>query len=343
MNEDEWPSLDAIAAIARSALYEGFILWPYRRSALKNQQRWTFGGIFPEAYVREGHSDDASAMSTECLVEADGQGQVLATVRFLHVAERCVGRMLGDTLEVVDALHIAGQDYSTWDDAIECEGTVGPLDLTERPTRIVVPIEIPMGSDREYLEDRGKIAGLVERRWEEIVATVEMVAEPVLPRVWKIRVEIVNGSPWSGQSREQALRRTMVSTHTLLRARNAAFVSQIDPPAELVAVARSCTSRGCFPVLAGRAQRDVMLSSPIILYDFPEVAAASPGDFFDGGEIDQLLVLNVLSLTDAEQRAMRETDPRTAKILERCLDLTPEDFLRLHGVTRELTRQDTAR
>ncbi len=33
--------------IADAILYEGYILYPYRASAIKNRQRWTFGGVFP--------------------------------------------------------------------------------------------------------------------------------------------------------------------------------------------------------------------------------------------------------------------------------------------------------
>jgi hypothetical protein len=82
-------------------------------------------------------------------------------------------------------------------------------------------------------------------------------------------------------------------------------------------------------------RRDTVLSSPIILPDFPSVAPESRGDFFDGAEIDQLLVLNVMSLTDEEQRQMRETDPRAREILDRCRGMSPDQLLRLHGVTRE--------
>ena len=42
---------DPIRAIADAVLYEGYVLWPYRRSALKNTQRWTFGGVYPRAHA----------------------------------------------------------------------------------------------------------------------------------------------------------------------------------------------------------------------------------------------------------------------------------------------------
>jgi len=79
----------------------------------------------------------------------------------------------------------------------------------------------------------------------------------------------------------------------------------------------------------------VMLCSPIVLDDHPRVAPESPGDLFDGAEIDELLVLGILSMTDAERAAMREADPRARAILERCEALTPEQLMRLHGTLRD--------
>jgi hypothetical protein len=90
-------------------------------------------------------------------------------------------------------------------------------------------------------------------------------------------------------------------------------------------------------VLAGEpGERHTVLSSPIILPDHPEIAPESPGDLFDGGEIDQLLTLSILSMTDAERQEMREADPRTRRILERTESLTREQLMRLHGAIREL-------
>ena len=60
-----------------------------------------------------------------------------------------------------------------------------------------------------------------------------------------------------------------------------------------------------------------MLSSPVILYDHPEVAAESAGDLFDATEIDEILTLRTLALTDAEKREARATDPRAAELIDR--------------------------
>jgi hydrogenase maturation protease len=79
-----------------------------------------------------------------------------------------------------------------------------------------------------------------------------------------------------------------------------------------------------------------MFCSPIILYDYPQIAPESEGDFFDGTEMDEMLTLRVLTLTDAEKEEMRNDDPRARKILERTETLTPEAMLKAHGVIRSL-------
>src|SRR5215212_3065234 len=55
-------------AVANAVLYEGHILYPYRPSAVKNRQRWTFGAVFPEAYSVAQGGTEAWIMQTECLV-----------------------------------------------------------------------------------------------------------------------------------------------------------------------------------------------------------------------------------------------------------------------------------
>jgi hypothetical protein len=90
-------------------------------------------------------------------------------------------------------------------------------------------------------------------------------------------------------------------------------------------------------VLAGEeGQRDLVLSSPIILYDYPQIAPESPGDLFDGTEIDEILALRILTMTDAEKQEVRNGDDRARRILERTEILPPEHFQKLHGALRNL-------
>ena len=74
-----------------------------------------------------------------------------------------------------------------------------------------------------------------------------------------------------------------------------------------------------------------MLSSPIILYDYPQIAAQSPGELFDGTEIDEILTLRVLTMTDDEKSEMRQLDEKTRKLLERTEALSDSEILALHA------------
>jgi hypothetical protein len=138
--------------------------------------------------------------------------------------------------------------------------------------------------------------------------------------------------------REQMLRYAMVGTHTLLALTGGAFVSLLEPPEWAKEAVASCRNEHTWPVLIGEGRRDVMLSSPIILYDHPEIAPESPGDFYDGTEIDELLTLRTMTLTDEEKREARETDPRAAAIVDRADNMPGEVLERLHGAVRYLRR-----
>jgi hydrogenase maturation protease len=266
---------DPVRRIADAVLYEGYLLWPYRRSALKNQRRWTFGGVFPEAHSR-AHPDDASLMRTQVVLEGD-PGDVDVTVRFLHVVRRDDG----------------------WEEATERELAPGPIAIAA-----------------------GRAEG---RAWEALAGRIDVTADDLGAGRHRITVDVANTTPWPGGDRGAVLARTFCSTHTVLRAAAGAFVSAY----ETVDV---CESIGTWPALVGESgARDTVLSSPIILEDHPQIAPESPGDLFDGGEIDGLLALNILALTDAEKAEMRATDPRAREILERTEGLTQEQLLRLSG------------
>jgi hydrogenase maturation protease len=90
-------------------------------------------------------------------------------------------------------------------------------------------------------------------------------------------------------------------------------------------------------VLVGQAgECDTMLSSPIILYDYPRIATQSPGDFFDGTEIDEMLVLRILTLTPEERQAAAAVDDRARALMERTYSLSAEQVMGLHGAIRGL-------
>ena len=314
--------MDPVRQIADAVLYEGHVLWPYRRSALKNQQRWTFGGIYPEAYARS--SSDRSRVAFACLCEGDAPRLELS-LRFLQVVLR---QVLQDGAPV-DQVERDGTRYLTWDETTERERTVELRpDGTTSET-----IEIPAGELREPLPGGASLV----RSWLAIEAEVTATATPVEPGVRRISVAVANRSTFAGVERGEAMRRTLASAHVVLAVRDGAFVSATDPPARLAPAVDACTSEGLWPVLVGaEPDRSTILAAPIILSDYPSIAPESPGDFFDGGEVDQLLVLNILGLSDAERHEMRASDPRTREILERTEAMTSDDLMRLHGALREV-------
>ncbi|MFI7231106.1 hypothetical protein ACIBO5_48575 [Nonomuraea angiospora] len=299
--------MDPVRQIAQAVLYEGYLLWPYRESSLKNRHRWTIGGVHPEAYGR-AHDGNPWLMRTECLLEAGPRDVVEVSVRFLHVVTRLR----------------AGQPEATGEEAQEREVSLPGLvveDLLHGP--VIEKIDIPA-------QDRSPEGG-----WRELCGRIEASARRLRPDLFRITVEVVNTTPWPGGGREEAMRRTLVSAHTVLRAPQARFVSLMDPPEDLRAEAAGCDNTGVWPVLAGpEGDRHTVLAAPIILYDHPRISPESPGDLFDATEIDQLLTLSVLALSDREREEIRHGDQRARAILERCDSLTPDELMRLHGIMR---------
>jgi hypothetical protein len=328
--------MDPVRAIADAVLYEGYILWPYTRSAMKNQRRFTFGGVYPPRHAAE-HPDDRPWMLTGVLFTGPPTATVQITVRFLQVVRRAVARLEGEVLEQVDELSAGSERYLAWEEAVERElhARVRVRGVSSEPH--LAPIAIPAGSTREVIHDgeRQPVGALI-RSWQELRGELQVSAARLDESLWRLSAKIVNNSPFAPGSRQDALEHTFCSTHTVLRSRDGAFVSLADPPEDLVAAAAGCENVGTWPVPVGEpGDRTTILSSPIILEDYPRIAPESPGDLFDGGEIDQLLVLNILALTDEEKAEMAATDPRAREILERTEALTPEQLMALHGTVRE--------
>jgi hypothetical protein len=337
--------------ITNAVLYEGYILYPYRPS-VKNRQRWTFGGLYPEAHCRAQAGADAWSNQTECLVEGSADTALDVTARFLHLTARVVGEIdppLAEWLEgteppfrAVEALHVGERILQTWQEAEERTVVLAGLvaaELLDRPRRH--PFSFP---GRRWLEPvrgpSGNIVGVLAREQQTVEGVVEVAAAQVGKGLFRVTVRVVNTTPLAGGGpwdRDAVLLRTLVSTHAVLGVRRGAFVSLLDPPEPYREAAAACRNVGTWPVLVGAEdERDTVLSSPIILYDYPQVAPESPGDLFDGAEIDEILTLRILTLTDDEKRAAAAVDERARALLTRTAGLGPEQLARLHGAIREL-------
>jgi hypothetical protein len=332
--------------VADVVLYEGYVLYPYRASSAKNRVRFQFGVVAPRGSVEPGGSDWWD-MQTECLVEPGADPVVDLKVRFLQLQARAVEAARGDApegFEPVEFLDLGDERLVAWDEGVERELELGGIPLAEllaAERRAVVAV--PGGEDVEALRTAaGELRGrLVRRRWP-IEAVVRLTAETAgtADGLLRLRVRIENQAAWppgAAPDRDVALRTSLLGAHTMLAVRGGAFVSLLDPPQAAATAAAACANLHTWPVLIGPAgSRDVMLSSPIILYDHPAVAEESPGDLCDATEIDEILTLRIMTLTEDEKREARGTDARARQIVNRSDTLPPEVMERLHGAVRSL-------
>jgi hypothetical protein len=341
-------NLDHASTIVSAVLYEGYILYPYRPSSVKNQQRWTFGSVFPEDYSTFG-GGDPSAMQTQCLLRGDARTVVEVRVRFLHLMTREIGS-ISETLADLPAagepaftpvasLEVAGVRFLAWEEAVEREIIAPLVTIGDMHEGLSVPFDFPSTRALEPIRTAGgSIAGLVVRTALGVQGRVTITVAPAGPDAYRLTVRIDNMTSLSvGEiaSRNLAQRRAFVSTHTLLGVQGGGFVSMTDPPEALQEAARRCENQGTWPVLVGTPnETDTLLSSPIILYDYPEIAPESPGDLFDATEIDEILILRILTMTDDEKRDMAAVDPRARALLQRTEGLSPAELNRLHGTLR---------
>jgi hypothetical protein len=353
-------NLPQVNRIVEAVLYEGFILYPYRPSSKKNVQRFTFGRVYPYAYSVAQNGAEPFAIKTECLAIRESEHSRLEVdVRFLQVVARKVLELPEPLLElpkdldlaslkVVPELRVEGQRYSTWQEAVEQTVTLPAHTLQQiSAAHCRVPFKFPASSNLEPIRNlQGSIVGLIQRQREMLVGAIELTAEELEPGVIKIAADIANQTSVSEsdlKNQDAVLMRTFASTHTVLHLEGAQFVSLMDPPPALSESARSCKNEGTWPVLVGDGEagdRSTMLSSPIILYDYPKIAPESPGELFDGTEIDEILTLRVMTMTDAEKQEMRQSDERARQVLERVESLGEEELLRMHGAIRDLRSLD---
>jgi hypothetical protein len=337
--------------IASAVLYEGYILYPYRPS-VKNRQRWTFGGLVPRGFSQAQGDTEPWAMQTECLMTGGSGSMISASVRFLQLVSRLIGKYpkpfpdwpLEGAIPcpTVECLRVGDQTFYTWQEAVEQvidlgESSVAALALVPRRREFAIEAH----RDRQPLQDPAEmVMGDLVRDRRLLEGAVELSAIEVAAGVFRVTAKIENRTPMnegSGASRDDALLQGMVSTHSVLSTRGGAFISMIDPPEAYRELAAGCRNVGCWPVLVGDlGDTDTILSAPIILYDYPQIAPESPGELFDGTEIDEILTLRIMTLTDDEKAAMAAVDERARAVLVRTESLEKEQLLGLHGTFRGL-------
>lgn len=237
------------------------MLWTH----VSNRQRWTFGGLYPEAYC-QAQDGESSSLQTECLIHGSPATTVEAIVRFLHLTARQVGEVDPSLREwssaaepvfrPVGVLHVGGRSVHSWQEAQERETELGRRTLAELltgPCRL--PFVFPGGRSWEpVLGPAGELAGVLVRRQQALEGVLEAVAREVAPALYRLSLRVRNRTPLEGReaaSREDALLRCLASTHLLLGIEQGEFVSLLEPPECWQEAAAACCNRGVWSVLVG--------------------------------------------------------------------------------------------
>jgi hypothetical protein len=341
-----------VEQIANAVLYEGYMLYPYRASSVKNRQRWTFGGLHPRAYSMAGGSTDPWMLTTECVLLGGERTRLRAKVRCLHLLDRLVGQLdqpldelpaTGEpAFRLVESLRVGDRTYHAWQEAVEREvltAEYSPADLVDKAQDL--HIALTASRTLEALRDpTGAITGVLVRQHQAVDGLVWLSARAGGGAIFTVTVLVMNLTAMEERERnswEEALRRSLVSTHAILTVQEGEFVSLLDPPEHCRAAVAGCQNLGAWPVLVGdEGEKDAVLCSPIILYDYPQIAPESPGDLFDATEIDEILTLRILTLTDEEKKEMMTGDDRARSLLARTEALSRDQLARLHGTVRSL-------
>jgi hypothetical protein len=316
---------DHARAVADAVLYEGYLLYPYRANSRKNQSRWQFGVLGPQGAADTGIGEEAT-LSAQVLVRSSGVPCLTGAVRFLQLQHRAAERDVGGRFEQVDELATGSASWLTWDEAVEREIGIDRFPLSGLPRTL--DISVPADTDIESL-DGGRLVRTRRALHGQLDISADRDGE-----LLRLSLEVRNTAP-PAADKDDAIATSFIGTHLLIEVTDGEFVSLLDPPDSAGAAVARCMQHRCFPVLAGPPdEHDLVLVSPIILYDHPEIAEQSKGALYDSTEIDEILTLRIMAMTDEEKAQARATDPLAAQLIDRCDAMSPEAMLDLHGVLR---------
>lgn len=309
--------------LLRTLMYEGYILYPYRPSSLKNRFRWTFGTLLPPTFCLEQANGERSFLAGECLWTGPATARITARLRFLQPVERA-----------------AMESGDRWQEAVEREIVCNDVAIAELAAQ---------SFERDFAFDVPKQARDGEQ-WQPACASgshehalagrLKFHSERLEDDVWRIGIRTDNLTISCARDREAALCDSMAAAFVLLTCDSGEFVSSIDPAPPFQKVCEACRNVGVFPILIGdRRDGSQILFSPIILYDYPQLAPASPGDLCDATEIDELLTLRIQTLTDDEKRRAKTNDSVARAIVKRAEQLSNGEIQSLHGEVRRANFQ----
>jgi len=278
--------------ITTSLLYEGYALYPYRTTALKNKTPIPFGVIYPEKYGAQNKYSD-SRMRTESLLIGNDETELIVTIKFLQV-------------------HNSNNEWQAEERQV-ISRQVNIRDLLCNN----IDLFFKFSGQNDSLEIEGH-------------ATIHLKKMNGWKDTFLLSVSIANTTPVPDNvSGHKILEYAFVSTHTILECRNGEFISEQNPREEFRELVKGCHNLRTYPVLIDE-ENTTMLSSPIILYDHPKINNESKGELFDGTEMEEALWLHINALTESEKEQLSTVDEKIQSLLDTAKQITPTELIHLH-------------
>ena len=326
-----------LESLTKTLLYEGYSLYPYYRTAIKNQKPIPFGVLFPSDYNKYNEHSH-SAVQSQTIFTATGDATVNITARFLHLRKTEVFQKNTDDYIPVFNLEINGTLYQAGWQTIERKISTGDLRISE----LINSSTMMFGFDNLY---NGEI---IFNEKKEIVAkrivTVSEIKGSISINVdelkddsgFRLTVTVTNLTPVENagmMTRDDAFLQSFLSTHIILQTTGGEFISHQDTPGKWKSAVATCRNINTWPILIDK-NNTTLLSSPIILYDYPEINSQSSGDLFDSTEIEEALLLHVNMLSDDEKKRIGSNDEKLHAMLNKVSSMTPEDLNIYHSMMK---------
>jgi len=333
--------------LTRTLLYEGYSLFPYHRSAIKNQKPVPFGVVFPENY--NNYNEHAhSMMHSQSIIKGNKNTKINIDVRFLHLKETNLlpddskAESGKDDYAPVNSLIIGGKSFRAGWQTIERKISSREMLLSQiLKNKKVIDFSFGKMHESENINDeKNHLWGQQITGVEEINGRISIEAAQVenMPNAFRITVTVRNTTPIKNAAeitRDKVLSASFLSTHIILRTIDGEFISH-QAPGDLWAEAiAGCNNINTWPILIDE-DNTTLLSSPIILYDYPKLNHQNHGDLFDSTEIEEALLLHVSVLSDKEKEQIAGSDEKLNSMLHKVSQVTPEELIKFHGGMREI-------
>lgn len=322
--------------LTRTLLYEGYSLFPYHRSAIKNQKPIPFGVVYPHDY----HSCNEHAhaeMVTDCIVDGNKNSEININVRFLHLIKTEIFSKEKENFVPVYELNLNGELYQSGWQTIERKISKGNLTITS-PTKEMETLPFNFENEFESIllkNENGEITGKKITSILPVEGAVVIKAIPMenMGNAFRIIVFINNNTPVINAqniSRDEIFRQSFLSTNTILNVENGEFISLQNPGEKWKDLIDECKNKDTWPILID-GSNTTLLSSPIIVYDYPKINPKSKGDLFDSLEIEEALMLHFSVMSDEEKEKIAQSDEKLRSMLNKVSQVTPDEIISLHG------------